>query len=267
MELFFRQEGSGEPLIILHGLFGSSDNWMSIAKKLAKKYTVYLPDQRNHGHSPHSSTHSYDDMKNDLAEFMDTHKIGKATLLGHSMGGKVAIYFAADYPERVEKLIVADIAPKDYSGYGGASHFNLHLNIMETMLETDFSAINSRNDLDKFLSKKIKEERIRQFLLKNAERDKATGKFKWRLNTKVLYDFKEEIAGGVNKSWLKDHIPIVAYPVVFIKGENSDYIKPEDEIQIKEIYPDARIVVLPNAGHWLHAEQPELFIKTVLEYP
>jgi|WetSurMetagenome_2_1015567.scaffolds.fasta_scaffold217176_2 esterase len=266
MELFFRKEGTEEPLVILHGLFGSSDNWMSIAKKLAKKYAVFMPDLRNHGHSPHNNSHSYEDLKNDLVEFMDSHNIHKTTLLGHSMGGKIAMYFAADYPERVTRLIVVDIVPKNYTGFSETSQIKSHLDIMTAMLEVDFKSVRSRDEIDGFLSKKIPDPGTRQFLLKNIDKDKNTGMFKWRININTLYNFRDEIVSGVSKKWLEDRIPITAYPVVFIKGENSDYILPGDEILIKEIYPEARIVKIPDAGHWLHAEQPDLLVKAVLEF-
>jgi esterase len=266
MELFYRKVGIGDPLIIIHGLYGSSDNWLSVAKQLSKKYTVYLPDLRNHGHSPHSDTNSYKDLKNDLVEFMDTYQIKEATLLGHSMGGKVAMFFAADYPERVTKLIVADIAPKNYIELNETSQFHLHRNILMAMLEMNFNLIHSREEISDYLAEKIDDQRIRQFLLKNISKDKNTRLFKWRINVEVLYYYLEEIVSGVNKHWLEDRIPITTYPVVFIKGENSQYIRAEDEVLIKEIYPDAKIIHIPDAGHWLHVEQPDLFVRAVLSY-
>lgn len=266
MKLFYRKTGSGKPLIIIHGLYGSSDNWLSIAKLLSGHYTVYMLDQRNHGQSPHSDGNSFDDMKNDLVEFMDHHRIDKATLLGHSMGGKVAMYYAADYPERVEKLIVADIAPKDYLTLNENSQFHLHRNILMAMMEIDFTQVDNRNEIADILAEKIDNLRIRQFLLKNIAKDKESGLFKWKLNPKILYDHLDEIVSGVNRLWLADRIPITSYPVNFIRGLNSNYITSEDETLIKEIYPESRIIDIPNAGHWLHAEQPELFVNAVLSY-
>ncbi len=264
MELFYRKEGSGSPLVIVHGLYGSSDNWLNIGKHLAEKYMVYMIDQRNHGRSPFASTHTFDDMRDDLAEFFEQHKIEKATVLGHSMGGKVAMWFAADYPEKIEKLVIADIAPKDYMLLKEDSQFYLHQNILLAMQEVDFTQIKYRNDVDDFLSQKIDDERIRQFLLKNVAKDKETKRYKWRVNAEVLYNYLDEIVSGVNKSWLDDRIPITSYPVIFIRGMKSKYILPEDESLIKEIYPDATIVDIPDAGHWLHAEQPRKFMKAVM---
>ena len=264
MDLFYRKEGSGTPLVIVHGLYGSSDNWLNIGKRLAEKHTVYMIDQRNHGRSPFSNSHTFNNMRNDLSEFFEKHNIEKATLLGHSMGGKVAMWFAADYPEKVEKLVIADIAPKDYLLLKEDSQFYLHQNILLAMQEIDFSKIKSRNEVDDFMSQKIDDERIRQFLLKNVAKDKINHQFKWRINAEVLYDHLDEIVSGVNRNWLEDRIPITSYPVIFIRGMKSKYILPEDEILIKEIYPDAMIIDIPDAGHWLHAEQPKLFMKAVM---
>jgi len=264
MKLFFRKEGSGPPLIIVHGLYGSSDNWINIGKRLADKYTVYMLDQRNHGRSPFADSHTYDDLRNDLLEFFEQHKIEKATLLGHSMGGKVAIWFAADFPEKVEKLVIADIAPKNYLLLKDDSQFYLHQNILLAMQEIDFSIIKSRNDVDNFMAEKIDNRQIRQFLLKNVVLDKDTKQYKWRVNAEVLYDYLEEIVSGVNKNWLDDRTPITSYPVIFIRGMKSKYILPEDEILINNIYPDSRIIDITDAGHWLHAEQPQKFMEAVL---
>lgn len=264
MELFYRKEGSGSPLVIVHGLYGSSDNWMNIGRHLAEKYTVYMIDLRNHGRSPFSDVHTFDSMKADLEEFFEKHNIGKATLLGHSMGGKVAMWFAADFPEKVEKLVIADIAPKNYMMMKEDSQFYLHRNILLAMQDIDFTQIKIRNDVEERLAEKIDDQRIRQFLLKNLEKDKITKLYKWRVNVDVLYDYLDEIVSGVNKSWFEDRIPITAYPVIFIRGMKSRYILPEDETLIKEIYPEATIVDIPDAGHWLHAEQPKKFMKAVM---
>lgn len=264
MELFYRKEGTGSPLVVVHGLYGSSDNWVNIGKRLAEKHTVYMVDQRNHGRSPFSDSHTFNDMRDDLVEFFEKHNIEKATLLGHSMGGKAAMWFAADYPEKVEKLVIADIAPKDYLLLKEDSQFYLHQNILLAMMEIDFSKIKSRNDVDDFMAQKIDDVNIRQFLLKNVAKDKLNHQYKWRVNAGVLYDHLDEIVSGVNKNWLEDRIPITSYPVIFIRGMKSKYILPEDEPMIKEIYPDSRIIDIPDAGHWLHAEQPELFMKAVM---
>lgn len=264
--MFYRKEGSGSPLVVVHGLYGSSDNWVNIGKRLAEKHTVYMVDQRNHGRSPFSNSHTFNDMRDDLAEFFEKHNIEYATLLGHSMGGKAAMWFAFDYPEKVEKLVIADIAPKDYLSLKEDSQFYLHQNILLAMMEIDFTKIKSRNDVDDFLAQKIDDVNIRQFLLKNVAKDKTSHLYKWRVNAGVLYDHLDEIVSGVNKNWLDERIPITNYPVIFIRGMKSKYILPEDEPMIKAIYPDSRIIDIPDAGHWLHAEQPELFMKAVMLY-
>lgn len=263
MELFFRKEGSGSPLVIIHGLYGSSDNWINIGKRLASSHTVFMVDLRNHGHSPFAETHSFNDLRSDIENFFNHHQIEKATILGHSMGGKAAMWFAADFPERIEKLVIADIAPKDYLLLGNESQYYLHQNILLAMIGIDFSKIHSRNDVDEYLSQQIEDAQIRGFLLKNVAKDKETHQFKWRLNAGVLYSHLDEIVSGVNKNWFDDRIPITNYPVLFIRGLKSHYILPDDEKLIHEIYPDARIIDIPDAGHWLHAEQPELFVKAV----
>ncbi|PIF05257.1 MAG: alpha/beta hydrolase [Draconibacterium sp.] len=264
MKLFYRKKGNGPPLVIVHGLYGSSDNWVNIGKHLADKYTVYLIDQRNHGRSPFAPTHTYNDMSSDLTGFFEDKKIENATLLGHSMGGKTAMWFAANYPEKVNKLVIADIAPKNYMLLENNRQFYLHQNILLAMQEIDFTQVKSRNDVDDLLAQKIDNERIRMFLLKNIARNNKTKRYYWRINAEVLYNYLDEIVSGVNKHWLNDRTPITSYPVIFIRGMKSHYIAPEDEPLIREIYPDARIVDIPNAGHWLHAEQPRKFMEAVM---
>lgn len=264
MDLYYRKEGEGPVVVIIHGLYGSSDNWMNMGKRLAEKHSVYMIDQRNHGRSPFADEHTFDAMRNDLAAFFEKHRIEKATIVGHSMGGKTAMWFAADYPEKVEKLVVADIAPKDYLQLKESSQYHLHRNILLAMRELDFSRIKKRKQVDDLLSERIDDERIRQFLLKNVAKDKKSKQYKWRLNVEVLYDYLDEIVGGVNRQWFDDRIPITNYPVIFIRGLKSNYIMDEDIPLIKEIYPDASIVDIPGAGHWLHAEKPDEFMEAVM---
>ncbi len=264
MQLYFRKEGTGKPLIILHGLYGSSDNWFVIEKKLAERYTVYSVDLRNHGQSPHHEDHTFAAMKDDLVQFFDEQNIQSAALLGHSMGGKVAMVFAADFPERVTNLMVVDIAPKNYLTNGSESQYPLHRNILMAMLEMNFDYVSSRQQAEENLSLKIDNARIRQFLMKNLIADKSGKPLRWKLNAGALFDNLEEIVGGGNYKLFEDRLPITAYPVRFIRGLASNYIRESDVELIKRIYPDAQIVDIPEAGHWLHAEQPELFLKAVL---
>jgi pimeloyl-ACP methyl ester carboxylesterase len=266
MKLFYRVEGAGFPVVIVHGLYGSSDNWLTVAKKLASVFKVFSVDLRNHGHSPNSDVHDFESMKNDLAEFFDTHQIEKAIVMGHSMGGKTAMCFAADYPERIEKLIVIDIAPKDYFLLNDESQYYLHNNILRAMLEIDFSRIETRKQVESFLLERIDSSQIVQFLLKNVHRNKESHQYEWRLNARVLYDNLDEIISGVNAHWFDDRIPITNYPVLFVKGANSNYILPEDYDSIRRIYPEAQIIEIPGAGHWLHAEQPQIFMDTIWKF-
>lgn len=263
MRLFFRKEGSGDPLVILHGLYGSSDNWLGIARKLAARWSVFVPDLRNHGHSPHHPDHSYEAMKTDLALFLEEHGIKQPVLIGHSMGGKVAMYYAADYPENVKKLVVADIAPRDYLEDGDESQYHLHRNIFGAMLGLNIQKMKTRSEVGDRLAEQIDSREIIQFLLKNVTTDPQTHRLCWRLHVEALYNNLEEIVGGVNERWLADRIPVTAYPVLFIRGLESNYIREKDIALIRRIYPDACVTGIPGAGHWLHAEQPELFLEAV----
>jgi esterase len=264
MELFYRKEGTGPVVVVVHGLYGSSDNWLNMGKKLAEKHTVYMIDLRNHGKSGFAPSHTYDDMKDDLASFFIDHGIESATLLGHSMGGKAAMWFAADYPEKIEKLVIADIAPKNYLLLNESSQYHLHRNILLAMQDLDFSRVKNRNDIDDVLSEKIDDARIRSFLLKSVRKDNKTKQYSWQLNAEVLYDHLDEIVGGVNQHWFEERIPITRYPVIFIRGLKSNYIQDADIPLIKKIYPDASIVDIPGAGHWLHAEKPRQFMEAVM---
>ena len=265
MDLFFREEGNqGKNIVIVHGLYGSSDNWMTVGKKLNHNYHVFMIDQRNHGRSPKADIHSYETMKEDLAEFFEQRQLEKAIVIGHSMGGKTAMYFAAEYPEKVEKLVVIDIAPKDYFQIQEGSQYYLHQHILQTLKEIPKNNFNNRKEIADFLNLKIDGANLVQFLLKNVYRDKETGNFECRINVNVLYDSLDEIIRGMNYRCLADRKPILNYPVLFIKGEKSNYITKEDEAFIKDIYPKALIESIPDAGHWLHAEQPQLFM-TLLE--
>lgn len=265
MELHYKKEGSGPVAVIIHGLYGSSDNWRSMLKRLAERYTVYAVDQRNHGRSPFSSSHTFNDLRDDLAEFFDNHDIEKATIIGHSMGGKAAMWFAADYPEKVEKLVIADIAPKNYLEMNDGSQYHFHRNILMAMMDMDFTNMKNRNQASEQLAEKIDDNTIIKFLLKSIRYNRKDHTFQWRINVETLYNHLEEIVGGVNHQWFEDRIPIKTYPVIFIKGQKSNYILPEDKDIIKEIYPDASVIEIPGAGHWLHAEKPVEFMAAVMK--
>lgn len=265
VKLYYRKYGSGPTLIILHGLYGSSDNWISIARKLENHYTVLLPDLRNHGASPHSSTHSFAEMVDDLAQFYEETGTENAFLIGHSMGGKVAMRFAASYPEKVNRLMIIDIAPKNYlAGNNSSQHIRQHERILELLQDPDLSHFHTRKELDDYFSLKVKEEPVRLFLLKNIHRNPA-GIFEWKINAAVLRDSFRPMVSEVDWSWFEGLRPIMAYPVTFVRGLNSEYVSDADWKDILKIYPEAKLIDVPDAGHWLHAEQPDKLIAAILE--
>ena len=266
MNLFYRKYGEGPPFIILHGLFGSSDNWMSIGKILSERFMVFLIDIRNHGNSPHSEEFNYTLLKNDILDFMLAQNIDKAIIMGHSMGGKAAMFFAADYPEKVQSLIIVDISPGSYLSIDKPSPQSLdHMNILTAMLGVNLPKVKNREEVDKLLAPAIKSERIRRFLLKNIKRD-HDNKFSWKLNVQALHDNLPKIMEGLDTNKFIKGNGVTGFPILFVKGEQSDYINNENLPLIKIIFPTANIVTIPGAGHWVHAEQPELFIKTINDF-
>jgi len=243
--------GEGQPLIILHGFFGMGDNWKTLANRFAKKYQVHVVDQRNHGRSFHSDEFSYELMVEDLLYYINYHKLNNVHLLGHSMGGKTVMLFAVEYPEKVDKIIIADIAPRFYPPH--------HHTIIDALNAVDFDRIKSRNDIDLIFKKYIPESGIRQFLAKNIYR-KSRDEFAYRFNLECLTECFDEVGVGLP--------PIAQFygEVLFLKGENSGYISEEDENLIVTNFPKSEIMVVKNAGHWLHAENPEDFYNYIIEF-
>ncbi len=257
--------GQGHPIIILHGLYGSGSNWMTIGKDLAGFAEVYLVDQRNHGDSPHFNNHSYPAMMQDLIEFLDEHGLKKVVLLGHSMGGKTAIWTAINHPERVSHLVVADISPLAYTGSDNSRHqLSGHERIMGSMLNLDLSKVDSLRDADELLQGDFPDKQLRQFLMKNLEKSKD-GHYNWRLNIPVLLNSLDALSEGIDEEMIQDQ-GYRQFPVLFLKGGNSNYITVIDERGIRKIFPLAQIVTLKNAGHWLHAEQPKIFVDSVKKF-
>ena len=250
MKLFFRELGSGQPLVILHGLFGASDNWMSIAKQLAENHKVYIVDQRNHGQSPKNEVFNYPVMAEDLNAFLEEHNISDPIIIGHSMGGKVAMQFAMNYPEKYQKLVVVDIAPKKYPVH--------HHQILEGLNSLPISTLKSRSEADKHLSQFVPELGVRQFLLKNLYR--KDGGFDWRINLPVITK-NIEISGHSLENQKPNHVP-----TLFLGGKKSHYIQPEDHQQIQEVFQNVEIVMLEDAGHWVHAEKPQLFLEHLVAF-
>ncbi|MBN8576069.1 MAG: alpha/beta fold hydrolase [Cyclobacteriaceae bacterium] len=250
MKLHFRKSGAGQPLIILHGLLGSSDNWFSLAKVFAQSFEVFLVDQRNHGQSPHSAEFNYGLMTEDLREFIEEHHLQAPLIIGHSMGGKTAMNFAVKYPDRVSRLVVVDIVPKAYPVH--------HDHILDGLHAIDLATLSSRSQADALLSNHVSEPDVRQFLLKNLYRT-TEGRFAWRVNLAAIDAHIEEIgAGMVFKGTYSG-------PALFVKGARSNYYAPGDEQLINAIFTNAQLVTL-NTGHWVQAENPEAFSQTVLQF-
>ncbi len=252
MNLNFKTYGSGQPLIILHGLFGMLDNWKSIATKLADQYMIYLVDLRNHGRSPHADEHTYELMADDLKFWMEDQWLYEANMLGHSMGGKAAMQFAHNFPEMLEKLIVVDIAPKQYSGG--------HEMIIDALSSIPIDNITSRKEVESILSQSIDDHGVILFLMKNLTRNK-TGGFQWKMNLPVLKSaYEEHIMGG---NTLND---VIEVPTLFIKGGNSQYISEEDNSRIDSLFNNADIHTIDDAGHWVHADKPLELIQKITEF-
>lgn len=259
MKLFYRKYGSGPSLVILHSLYGSSDNWITVARKISSSFTVYVPDLRNHGQSPHSSDHNYNLLSLDLFEFAEDLKIEKFILAGHSMGGKVAVNFALNWPERINSLIVIDISPFSVANYNNV--YMQHREILETVLSIKPVEFSSRSDVEKLLTKKISSEKIRGLILKNLQRTDK-GSFEWKLNAKALLDNLDNIMDGIRRP-VQDITPVTGFPVTFVKGEESDYLQLVELKEIQKIFPAAEIINVKNAGHWIHAERPDA-IESIL---
>lgn len=249
MKLFFRKSGQGKPLIILHGLFGSSDNWFTLAKTFSQQYTVYLVDQRNHGQSPHDPTMNYQVLADDLHAFMQEHGLVGADIIGHSMGGKAVMNCAVQYGG-VGKLIVVDIVPKPYPVHHDA--------ILDGLKAIPIKSLSSRGEADRILGGYVPELDVRQFLLKNLARAED-GSFIWRVNLEAIDRNIEALGEGIVYSGKHDG------PCLFIRGEKSNYYAPGDEEKIKGIFPNAEVVTM-DTGHWVQAENPEGFALIALKY-
>lgn len=246
MKLYYRETGQGEPVIILHGLFGAGDNWLSVARLLEEEYRVILPDAQNHGQSPHSPEFNYRAMVGDLAELLDELGLESAIFVGHSMGGKAAMNFAVAHPDRVKKLAVVDIAPKYYPVH--------HQTILKAYSSIDLQNMKSRKEADSAMAAYIKDTGTRQFLLKNLTRAQGGG-FEWKHNLPVIKEQIENVGEPLPQNTRYEK------PTLFIAGSQSDYIQPQDHAIIKEHFPKAKIEVIQGAGHWVHAEKPEEVVQ------
>ncbi len=237
---------------MLHGLFGSSDNWLGVAPKLAQKFHVYLLDLRNHGQSPHSDEMDYPIMAKDVLEFFDAHNLNRANLLGHSMGGKVAMELALNFPARVQKLVVVDMATR--------TNPQEHEKYFKALLALDLKKFQSRTQIEDALAPEIPDLALRRFLLKNLRLISSASSslvFEWRIPLRKIF---------ANYPQLCDALPPRASfpgPTLFLRGGRSHYILESDTPRIRELFPRAEILTIADAGHWVHADAPEEFVRLI----
>ncbi len=245
------ENNQGTPLLVFHGLFGMLDNWGSFGQLMSEHMPVHLMDLRNHGRSFHSDEMSHEAMADDILRYMTAQGIDKAHLLGHSLGGKAVMQFALTYPEKVEKLIVVDIAPKAYPPH--------HQGIIKALQSVDFDAVKGRGDVEKILSEYIPEKSVVLFLTKNLYWNDEK-QLRWRFNLPILASKYDEFVTNSVRDGEFDG------PTLFVSGAKSDYILPEDSTVIRQQFPQAEFTVISNAGHWVQAENPTDFNKTVEQF-
>jgi esterase len=252
MKLNFKELGSGKPMVILHGLFGSLDNWMTLGKRFAEHHQVFLVDQRNHGHSDHDDVFTYEAMAEDLLEFFEEQNLNDVILIGHSMGGKTAMQFAMDHAGRLNRMVVVDIGPQGYE-----VHHDL---IIRSMQSLDLKNISSRREAEEELAHLITADDTCQFLLKNLYRkknDDGTACYDWRFNLDVIASEIEEVGMPIHG--------LCELPTLFIGGIKSNYIAEDQLEQIQTQFPNADLISL-NTGHWVHAEDPDGLYEAILNF-
>jgi pimeloyl-ACP methyl ester carboxylesterase len=250
MQLYFKElgQGDGAPLVMLHGLFGSSDNWLNVAPRLGCK--CYALDLRNHGHSPHSEEMDYALMAGDVAEFLDAQKLDAVNVLGHSLGGKVAMQLALTHPARVRKLVIVDIAPRPYSPE--------HRPIFEALLAIDLKPFHSRREIEDALAPRIPDLALRRFLLKNLAHESQDARaFKWRIPLPAIFTNYPKLCASI-----APQTPFPG-PALFLHGGQSPYVSDADAPQIRKLFPQAMIETIPQARHWVHADAPDDFVRYV----
>jgi esterase len=253
LDLNFKEYGTGnQNLIVLHGFLGSLDNWHTLATEWGKSgLHVYTLDLRNHGKSPHTESHTLQLMVDDVNDFMFQHHIHEATILGHSMGGKVAMLFALQYPSICTKLIVADIAPKAYKPG--------HDDVFDAIFQVSLDKITTRKEAEEAMKPFLGDFGTRQFILKSLERT-AEGRYEWKFNLKTLFQDYAEIIKGIDIKTTYDGASL------FIKGEVSGYIQDEDRVRISQLFTTAKFETVSGAGHWIHADQPAAFYQLVFDF-
>ena len=242
-------EARGVPVVILHGLLGSSSNWRSIARKLAENAQVFTLDLPNHGDSPHVARMSYPAMADDVRAFLDARAIDSATLVGHSMGGKAAMRLALDAPHRVHRLVVVDIAPTPSA--------HNHLPWLRAMAALDLTRVTRRAEADAALAQAVPDAAMRQFLLQNLVA--SDGAFAWRINIAAI----ESSLPALLDFPVDEHVRPYTGPTRFLRGALSDYVQEKDQAAIRALFPRAEIVTIEDAGHWIHAEQPARFLEAL----
>ncbi|MCX8091229.1 MAG: alpha/beta fold hydrolase [Verrucomicrobiae bacterium] len=246
MKLHYRKIGSGPPLLVLHGLLGSLDNWQPVTQRLAERFTVFALDLRNHGLSPHSPDMSLETLSEDVAKFVRDHGLERIHLLGHSLGGRVVMHFALHRAGSVERLVVADMSPRAPDPARAVAVRAMLAALRRLPVQT----ARTREELDAALAQDVPDPAARQFLLKNLVRERNGG-FRWKVNLDALWQNHSRLAVAV-------HAPVPCpRPALFLRGERSDFVLPADEPLIRELFPYAQIHTVPNAGHWLQVEQPE----------
>lgn len=249
--LYSKIEGEGKPFIIMHGFLGMSDNWKTLGTQFASEgYQVHMLDLRNHGRSFHSDDFNYEAMVQDVYEYCAENNLEMVDMLGHSMGGKVAMFFAVTYPEKINKLIVADIGPKYYRPH--------HQDILAGLNAVDFTQKPERAEVEEILKGHVDDFGTRQFLMKSLYWVEP-GQLAFRFNLEVFNSEIENIGEALSEA-------VFDKPTLFIKGGNSNYIKEEDYESIKRQFPEAQIEVIENAGHWLHAENPKEFYQKTISF-
>jgi len=251
VDLHFRTFGSGPPLVILHGLFGSGDNWMTLARELSADFTIYLPDLRNHGRSVWTETMDYRSMAEDVLRLMDHFQLSRAHIMGHSMGGKVVMTLALHAPQRVSTLVVVDIAPRIY-------RLEEHHRLLTTLAAVNLTAFQNRTQLDAYLAPAIPQMDTRQLILKNIYRSDQ-GDFAWRMNVGGLLSNLNAV--GDDTTFVG--CPPVDLPALFIAGGASTYIHDADEEPIRKLFQTAKVVRIPGAGHWVHSDAPDVLLAQV----
>ncbi|MBY5959637.1 alpha/beta fold hydrolase [Membranicola marinus] len=245
--LNYKKYGQGEPLIILHGLFGALDNWATLGRKWAEHYTVYLVDLRNHGKSPHTESHTIGDMAEDVKNFIQQHDIRNPIVLGHSMGGKAAMELALSQPDLVSALIIADIGAQAYP--------RGHDHIIEAIRSVDPARMESRKDIEQKLSETIQDPGVVFFIAKNIDRTKEG--YRWKMNIDTIERDYEEILKAIKTGRIFDK------PTFLLRGGKSGYVTSENINLLRQLFPNIQIETIEGAGHWLHAEKPDEFEEQV----